>query len=766
MSKLDRRNQAKQRRVQAQKEHRKEMSVFDRGGAPRIVSVVPLCEGVNGQDVVKSLLGALDIDDEVPGKEEGWMRTYIERYKQSLGFVTVQRDLRAAMDACRAADFVLFVMSATEEVDGLGEAMLRCIESQGMSNSYVAVQGLDRIENAKKKAAVAASLKSYITHFLPTTDKVNSLDSRQECSNAVRSLCTTTPKGIRWREDRSWMLVEEVRWPGGKAPIDGHDAAGEVVVTGVVRGKGLKADRLLQVGDWGAFQISKITAASLEIRREAKGDSMAVDTVAQDSVLEEPSEDQDDVEELAPEEVVMDDMDGYAPSVATTERKGVLLDDHHYFDDDEEIQARQLPKRLPRGTSRYQANWYLDDVDYSGSDMESVDENFFRNQLQEEQYSDQGDGVEDMDMREPTEAGPSEHPQSEAFEDVSPEDEAEAIQTYRNTRRNEAAEDLEFPDEIELPPNVLARERLARYRGLRSLKTSKWETEEDKPHEPAEWPRLLEVKDYKNAKNRMMSEALFGGVQPGTRVNVYLRNVPLQLQQHYTPGQALTAYSLLRHEHKRTAVHFSIILSSEVEKPLRSKEELIIQCGPRRFIINPIFSNPGTTSNDVHKFNRYLHPGRTAIASFVAPLTWGSVPALFFKPTSSGLQLIGIGTSLLPSQSRVIAKRILLTGHPYKIHKRLVTVRYMFFNTEDVTWFKALQLWTKRGRTGFIKEPQGTHGYFKATFDGRVNPMDAVAVSLYKRVWPKWAKVWRPWENDIENAAETAENVPELVMSS
>ena len=60
------------------------------------------------------------------------------------------------------------------------------------------------------------------------------------------------------------------------------------------------------------------------------------------------------------------------------------------------------------------------------------------------------------------------------------------------------------------------------------------------------------------------------------------------------------------------------------------------------------------------------------------------------------------------------------------------------------TYFRALQLWTKRGRSGFIKEPLGTHGYFKATFDGKINPLDAVAVSLYKRVWPRSASLWIP----------------------
>lgn len=67
----------------------------------------------------------------------------------------------------------------------------------------------------------------------------------------------------------------------------------------------------------------------------------------------------------------------------------------------------------------------------------------------------------------------------------------------------------------------------------------------------------------------------------------------------------------------------------------------------------------------------------------------------------------------------------------------------MFFNREDVEWFKALQLWTKRGRSGYIKEALGTHGYFKATFDGRINPQDSVGVSLYKRVWPRSARLLR-----------------------
>ena len=111
---------------------------------------------------------------------------------------------------------------------------------------------------------------------------------------------------------------------------------------------------------------------------------------------------------------------------------------------------------------------------------------------------------------------------------------------------------------------------------------------------------------------------------------------------------------------------------------------------------------------------------------------------------TSPLRLIATGTSLPPSLNRVVAKRIILTGHPFKINKKVVTVRYMFFNDDDVRWFKSLPLWKRRGWIGFVKEILGTHGYFKATFDGKINPMDAVAVSLYKRVYPRTARMWQP----------------------
>ena len=761
MSKFDRKNQAKQIRQTKHAQNVKSTSVFSGvNGAPRVVAVVPLCKGLDTSKAVERLNEAGDAEagdaEAVWPLQGGQMRVRIERFKQKMVYLPLQRRLLEVMDACRLADFVVLLLSPNEEAGEEGELILKAIEGQGVSNVITMVQGLDGIEPVKRKGQILASLKSYITYYFSTQEKVLSLASDSECANAVRSLCTTTPKGVNWRGNRSWMLVENLQWPE-TIPEQEIDR-GEVIVTGVVRGKGLKANRLVQVGDWGHFQIEKITSATLSSSRKRKADEMAVDQPSPpEEVLGAPNAEQEELDELAPYEASMKDIEDMSVFEATTERRGVLLDDHHYYLDDEPHLPEQ-PKRLPKGTSKYQAAWFLGNMSDSGSDYEDVSDGEVDMTIDPPSLPQDGlEGLDHTIQLDPTEMA-SEYPQSEMFLDPSPNDEAAQIERYRASRKDEAREDLEFPDEIELHPNVLARERLARYRGLKSLKTSPWEASEDKAHEPEDWNRLLQIPDHKWARKQAENESLIGGVAPGTRVNVHLRSVPLSLRHSYNPTKPLASYSLLPHEQKRTVVNISITLSSEHSSPLKSKDDLILQCGFRRFIINPLFSHLGNTPNDVHKFLRYLHPGQTAVASFIGPVTWGAVPALFFEPSSTSpatpLNLIATGTTLPPSTNRIIAKRIILTGHPFKIHRKLVTVRYMFFNAEDVAWFKALQLWTRRGRSGFIKESLGTHGYFKATFDGKINPQDAVGVSLYKRMFPRTARRWSEGEG-TGNAAET-----------
>ncbi|ETI20222.1 hypothetical protein G647_08256 [Cladophialophora carrionii CBS 160.54] len=762
MSKLARRNQAKQLRINHKDKREGEEHIFQGAdGAAKHIAVVPLSSEIDIYSVISALNDSVDVPR--PDQPTNPVPVRVDRFRRNLLYLPAKFDLLNALDVCKLADWVVFVLDAEQTYGQEEDLFLKALEGQGITNVTAVVTNLDRKVAAPKRMRHLTDMNIALGRYFPALDKLSSLDSKSDCSNLVRRLCTASTRGIRWRDDRSWMLIENVNWG---PPADGATTA-DVTLYGTIRGKSLNLDRLVHIPGWGDFQISSVRQLS------RSGPKRKADEMDAEEPIKEwtPTANQDDLAELAPETAEMQDV---ASTAATSEHKGVLLDDHHYFSDDNS-HIPPPPKKLPDGTSSYQAAWYLDDVSDSDSDILDDEDRDGDVAMDAEADSTRSDGqdkdmhltnAEDGDM---TEAQQSEYPASEMNVDDAPLDaaeEARQLEEFRATRKKQAEEDLEFPDEIELPPDVLARERLAKYRGLKSLRTSEWNHAEDIPHQPQEYTRLLQVPEYKKSYNSVLKETLAGDVLAGTKVEIHLRDVPVSLQSSASAPSSM--FSLLRHEHKHAVINLTMTLHSDIDQPLKSKDEVIVQIGHRRLVTNPIFSAAGQTPNDVHKFDRFLHPGRTAIATFIGPMTWGSVPVLVFRrqstavnnddddgtappqlvdassntPPASTLRLIGTATTLPPSSARVVAKRIILTGHPCKIHKKLVTIRYMFFNREDVLWFAALPLFTRRGRQGFIKEPLGTHGYFKATFDGKINPLDAVGVSLYKRVWPRRSTAW------------------------
>jgi pre-rRNA-processing protein TSR1 len=197
---------------------------------------------------------------------------------------------------------------------------------------------------------------------------------------------------------------------------------------------------------------------------------------------------------------------------------------------------------------------------------------------------------------------------------------------------------------------------------------------------------------------------------------------------------------------------------------------LILCVGPRRYIIRPLYSQHvrggGKGVNNVHKSEKFLRPGAATVATTFGPVCFGKTACILLKDegadqgrsiklcnlktlhlmhvcadASSVPSLVAMGTFLSADPTRIIAKRIILTGHPFKVHKKTATIRYMFFDRDDVEYFKSVEMHTKFGKVGHITEPLGTHGYFKAHFDGPLQQMDTVCMSLYKRQFPKVS--WR-----------------------
>lgn len=182
------------------------------------------------------------------------------------------------------------------------------------------------------------------------------------------------------------------------------------------------------------------------------------------------------------------------------------------------------------------------------------------------------------------------------------------LQEERETwaKIKEARTDAQWPDEVDTPLSVEARVRFQKYRGLESFRASPWDPKENLP---LEYARVYQFKNFDRTKRRILKEmedeTLIGQidrVDAGTYVVVSVANVSakqLENWKHVNDNVTLVLYGLLPHEHQMSVVNVVLKRSPDSTIPIKSKEQMIVQCGFRRFIVNPIFSQH--TNSDRHK---------------------------------------------------------------------------------------------------------------------------------------------------------------------
>ncbi|PRT53347.1 Ribosome biogenesis protein TSR1 [Wickerhamiella sorbophila] len=708
-TKQDRKNIAKQIQANKRETIAEKLKIFEtKNGVPRNVAFVPLTPDIDRSKVLSQFTSSLEAqaDPEIPNV------IYVPRFRQRLRlFLPDYPDFFGVLDACKGADFVVFVLSAETENNDYGESLIRCVLSQGVTTCLAMIYALENIEGVKQQAQVRSSLSQWYAHFFPEAEKLQRLDTNEALTTA-RIICQKTPKGVNWRNERPYVVIEK---------LEQNPTNGALAIQGYVRGRTLNPDTLMHIQGFGDLKIENITEV-------LSGRQMDVDPRTWT-----PSENSESCAPLGDTAIELND---YEEDDETTANAGVRMDGHYYVNEMIEAEGGEGPQslsRVPEGVSDYQAAWFLEGEDYHFDEDEMPgDENMLEDE-EGELVGETQNGADERMMED---------------EELDEDEESRQLKQFRER----ATDDLEFPDEIELKPEENARERLKRYRGVRSLRQCQWDANENDPRAPEEFTRLCRPGNLQNTMNHLAKEE-FKGPEVGTSVIItflpFTEPADTKLVANYqeklaNEGMMLAAYGLLRSENKVGMMNMSLTTDSEFSTPLKSKEQIICQYGPRRLLVEPLYSQPGRGSdNNVYKFYRYLQPGSQATVSMMAPVMLGSSPVIYFANETEP-KLIGTGTTMDADASRIIVKTAILTGHPLKIHKKLVTVRYMFFNPEDVAWFKAVPLFTKWGCTGYIKESLGTHGYFKATFDKRIKAQDTISMALHKRVWPRLALPWSP----------------------
>lgn len=316
---------------------------------------------------------------------------------------------------------------------------------------------------------------------------------------------------------------------------------------------------------------------------------------------------------------------------------------------------------------------------------------------------------------------------------------------YRNTE--EQGDDVEMEEASECSSSssdptddIPARLRYAKYRGLNSFRTSSWDPKENLP---TDYNKIFQFQNFHQTRRRVMKEIPDIGVDPGLYVRVHVKDVPQEFSKAISGmSKPPTLVGLLPYEKKMTVMNYLIkrLPDDNHDDPIKSKDELLFYVGYRKFLSRPIFSNHGIASK--FKSERFLRDDVAMVATLYAPITFTPAPVLVFRiKPGKQLEMVASGSVLDSNPNRLIIKRIQLSGNPFKIHSKTAVIRSMFYNSEDIMYFKPVELTTRYNRRGHITEPLGTHGHMKCVFDKRIRSDDCIFMNLYKRVFPKWAYI-------------------------
>lgn len=238
------------------------------------------------------------------------------------------------------------------------------------------------------------------------------LSSSSDASTALRSLCEGKPSDVRWRQGRPYVLAENVEFD--LVTGDDGESRGTLKVTGVVRGAPMSANRLVHLQGFGDFQVSRIVSSPLKPRGPQGDGSMEVEA----KVLSEPDSEKDDL--LSTNEV--DDMANEQTWPTEAEMEMVADgEEKEGLPDAKEGTTPKVIKRVPKGTSAYQAAWLLEDEEVDsdeGDEDESDGEGSMKSSFTFKNLDGKADGMAQ---------NPTMEEEKEEYEEITEEQSSKAV---------------------------------------------------------------------------------------------------------------------------------------------------------------------------------------------------------------------------------------------------------------------------------------------------------------------------------------------------
>ncbi|UIZ26939.1 hypothetical protein KXD40_002155 [Peronospora effusa] len=444
-------------------------------GPPKIVALVGLSDQANLIEVRQSILEDASTVEESQLQDVAGLKNctigVFNQHKQKLCVVDCGCNLLVALDAAKVADVIVFVLSMHNGADGglseEGVRIVSAVRAQGLPTTVGLIQGLEQHTPKCQTELKKLGTKYFATEFGESA-KVAVANVLGQLS---RVLITLSPKVIHWREARSYMLATAATFvPGTEMHTQQGEQVGELQVNGYLRGKPLSVNQLIHITDVGTFQLSRITRGVVrQVQREKVNVVMNVKRPIV-SVVPQAGQDAELVLAMA-DPALQEDLRfeaEYDPFAA-----------EQTWPTNEELAEAEVEAKKQRhaeaaaniGASSYQAAWLdgEDDVDEEDrmKDTEEEEDSAINQDFCKTGEDDDNDD-DDMFMVD--------------------DDYVDQAQKRKDEDKN-----MTFPDEVDTPVDQPARVRFARYRGMKSLRTSAWDPKESLP---ADYSRLFQFADF------------------------------------------------------------------------------------------------------------------------------------------------------------------------------------------------------------------------------------------------------------------------------
>jgi pre-rRNA-processing protein TSR1 len=464
-------------------------------------------------------------------------------------------------------------------IDSFGSQCLSVFRSIGLPSTTVLIRDLP--SDVKKKNEMKKMCASQLASEFPEDCKFYPADTRDELHKFMwlfKAQRLTVP---HWRSQRSYIVARKA----GMLVDDESSGKCTLLLSGYLRARKLSVNQLVHVSGVGDFQFSKIEVLKdpFPLNERKNQNSMELDDSHDEEVLKSLVPDPMKQEPLVIENT---------PDPLAGEQTWPTEEEMAEADKNQK-QGRLKKKTLPRGTSEYQAAWIVDETDEEDSDNGDSDDNGMvldrgedSNQegMYDQEFEDDGKSLNLRDIDTETQ-NESEMVDDEDLTEEQIKDEIKKI-------KEAYADDEEFPDEVETPIDVPARRRFAKYRGLKSFRTSSWDPNESLPQDYA---RIFAFDNVARTQKLVLKQALKmeeedrdDCVPIGSYVRLHIKEVPLgaasKLSSLVNTTKPIIGFGLLQHESKMSVLHFSVKKYDGYEAPIKTKEELMFHVGFRQFI--------------------------------------------------------------------------------------------------------------------------------------------------------------------------------------